>query len=302
MTTALQDAADGADPDAGDAEEIVLGGAVDVDGEGGAVAQGPREFGIEIEVEGGVLFVGDFGDGVAVEAQEPVGLVESVLANEGWGFGGKDGGGVGDGAVGGVVDASHFITTIKVVASVEDLMVVGVVGSDNHLGRLAGGGEGFGLVGSGDVFVAARFFVFFDAKTNAAHGLAGAAEVFFGGEGGETFLCRKLDVDTNTVSIFSGLVDEFLGGFGDGFEVDVATEVMVFAQGAGDLVDLLHGVVGIADDAGAEEEAFDVVALVEVEGELDHFLRGKACARGVAGASIDAVVAIVNAGVGEEDF
>ena len=181
-------------------------------------------------------------------------------------------------------------------------MVVGVVSADNHLGGLAGGGEGFGLVGGRDVFVATGFFVFLNTLTNAAHGLAGAAEVFFGSEGGKAFLCRKFDVDTNTVSIFSGLVDEFLRGFRNGFEVDVAAEMMVFAKGARDLVDLLHGVIGIANNTGAEEEAFDVVALVEVEGELDDFLGSEPGTRGVAGAPVDAVVAIVDAGVSQENL
>lgn len=249
-----------------------------------------------------MLLVGDFGDGVAVESEEPVGLVETVLANEGWRFGGENGGGVGDGAVGGVIDAPHFVTTIKVVATVEDLVVVGVVGSDNHLGGLTGGGEGFGFGGAGDGFVAAGFFVFFDSHSDAAHGLTRAAEVLFGGESGETFLSGELDVDADAVGVFASLVDELLGGFGDGFEVDVAAEVMVFAQGAGNLVDLLHGVVGVANDAGAEEEAFDVVTLVEVESELYHFLRSEARAWGVAGAPVDAVVAVVNTGVGEENL
>lgn len=229
-------------------------------------------------------------------------MIESVFANEGWGLGREDGRGVGDGAVGGVVDASHFVATIEVVAAVKNLVVVRVVGADDHLGGLAGGGEGFGLVLAGDGFVAARFFVFLDAHSDAAHGLTSTAEVFLGGEGFEAFLGGEFDVDADAVGVKAGLVDEFLRGFGDGLEVDVAAEVMVLAQGAGDLVDLLHGVVGIADDAGAEEEAFDVVAFVEVEGELDDFLWGEAGARGVAGAPVDAVVAVVDAGVGEENL
>ena len=84
--------------------------------------------------------------------------------------------------------------------------------------------------------------------------------------------------------------------------MDVAAEVVLFAEGACDGDDLFHGVVCIADDAGAEEEAFDVVAFVEVEGEFDDFVGGEGGAADVAGAAVDAVVAVVDAGVGEEEF
>jgi hypothetical protein len=65
---------------------------------------------------------------------------------------------------------------------------------------------------------------------------------------------------------------------------------------------LLHGEVGAADDAGAKEESFDIVPLVEVEGEGDDFLGGESGATDVTGSSVDAVVAVVEADVGEEDF
>jgi hypothetical protein len=84
--------------------------------------------------------------------------------------------------------------------------------------------------------------------------------------------------------------------------VDIAAEVVGFAEGLGDLDDLLHGEVCAADDAGAEEEAFDVVPLVEVEGEGDYFLGGEASATDVTGSSVDAVVTVVEADVGEENF
>lgn len=84
--------------------------------------------------------------------------------------------------------------------------------------------------------------------------------------------------------------------------MDIAAEVVGFPEGFRDGDDLLHGVVGIADDAGAEEEAFDVVTLVEVEGELDDFVCGEDGAADVAGSTVDAVVAVVDAGVGKEEL
>ena len=47
-------------------------------------------------------------DVVTVEAHEPVGLVEAMLADERRGLEGETGGGVGDGAEGGVVNAAEL--------------------------------------------------------------------------------------------------------------------------------------------------------------------------------------------------
>ncbi|MNJ67262.1 hypothetical protein D3C77_634210 [compost metagenome] len=62
---------------------------------------------------------------------------------------------------------------------------------------------------------------------------------------------------------------------------------------------LFHGVVRRADDAGAEEQAADAVAPVEVQGQPDHFLGAEARAWHVAGAAVDAVLAVVEAKVGQ---
>lgn len=161
------------------------------------------------------------------------------------------------------------------------------------------GGEGrrFGCAG-----LAFFGMALVDFAPDMAHGLFGAEEVFFGGECVEALLGGEFDVDADAVGVLTGEGDEGLGGFGNGFEMDVASEMVLLAQFACDIDDEFHGVVGAADDAAAEEEAFDVVALVEVEGELDDFVGGEAGAGDVAGAAVDAVVAVVEAGIGHEDL
>ena len=57
-----------------------------------------------------------------------------------------------------------------------------------------------------------------------------------------------------------------------------------------------------ADDAGAEEEPFNVITFVEIEGECDDFLGSEASAPDITGTAIDAVVAVVEADVREEDL
>jgi hypothetical protein len=54
--------------------------------------------------------------------------------------------------------------------------------------------------------------------------------------------------------------------------MDIAAELVFLPQRARDPDQLLHGVVGVADDAGGQEQPLDVVALVEVERQPDHLL------------------------------
>ena len=51
-----------------------------------------------------------------------------------------------------------------------------------------------------------------------------------------------------------------------------------------------------------QEQALDVVALVEVDREVDHLLDGEAGAPHVARAAVDAVGAVVHAEVGQQDL
>ena len=84
--------------------------------------------------------------------------------------------------------------------------------------------------------------------------------------------------------------------------MDVAAEVVLLAQDTPDPNQLLHGVVGGADDARGQEQPFDIVALVKLYGQVDHFLDAEAGAPNVAGAVIDAIRAVEHAEVGEQDL
>ena len=84
--------------------------------------------------------------------------------------------------------------------------------------------------------------------------------------------------------------------------MNVTAEQLFGTQKFRNADELLHGVIGALDDAGAEEEAFDVVALVELSREEDDFFGSEAGARSVAGNAVDAVAAIVDAIVREKEF
>jgi hypothetical protein len=126
--------------------------------------------------------------------------------------------------------------------------------------------------------------------------------VLFGRERLQAARCRELHVDGNAVGVKAGLVDQLGIGIGNGLEVDIAAKLVVFAQGARHLDDLLHRVIGRADDAGREEQALDIVALVECQGELDDLLSGEARAADVRALAVDAIMAVENAAVGEQIF
>ena len=75
---------------------------------------------------------------------------------------------------------------------------------------------------------------------------------------------------------------------------------MRLAQLPRDVDDQLHRVVRAADDAAAEEEPLDEVALVEIEREPHHLVRREARALHIAGSAVDAVVAVVEARIREQ--
>ena len=59
---------------------------------------------------------------------------------------------------------------------------------------------------------------------------------------------------------------------------------------------------GILDDAGAEKEPLDIIAALEAESEINHLLGGEPRASHIRALTIDAIVAIENAMVGEQQL
>ncbi|MNT35167.1 hypothetical protein D3C72_1711850 [compost metagenome] len=84
--------------------------------------------------------------------------------------------------------------------------------------------------------------------------------------------------------------------------MDVAGVPMLLAQPSCDLHHAFHRVVRIADDAAGKEQALDVIALVEVQGERDHLVHAETRALHVAGHPVHAVSAVVHAEVGQQDL
>lgn len=291
-----KDAVDVFHAESGDAQQGFAGSGVDVEREFMTVPERPREFRIDVEIEERTLLADDLAGGESVMAHEPVGLVEPVFADERRGFGRKDAGGVWDRAEGRVVDALQPVGTVEFIGPGKEIRVRGCIGADDDLGALSGG--------VAQLFVAVAFPVrgILEFVADAAHGLFGASEILFRGEDVEALLFGQFEVDADAVGVTRGFLDERGRGFGDRLEMDVAPEIVNLAERFRDGDDALHRVVRVARDAGTEEEPLDVVPLVEIEGEIDGFLHGEGGAAHVAGSTVDTVVAIVDAAVGEQDF
>jgi hypothetical protein len=183
-----EDAVHRAAAEARDAQERLAPRSVHVHGELLAVAQRPGELGVHGEIE--VAARRDLLGRELVEAHEPVGLVEPVLAQEGRLDQRKLGGRVGDGREGGVVDALEPVGAVEAGRGLQDGGVVGRVGADDHLGGLAGRSEA-GRPGALEGPVLGRLA----PQADVAHVSPDLAGILLGRELRQGDLGRKLDVD-----------------------------------------------------------------------------------------------------------
>ena len=84
--------------------------------------------------------------------------------------------------------------------------------------------------------------------------------------------------------------------------MDVAGKAVLAPQLLGDEHHLFHRVVGGPDDAGGQEKSFDIIALIKFGRQRHDLVDREPRAADVRGASIDAVGAVVQTVVGEQDF
>ena len=141
-----------------------------------------------------------------------------------------------------------------------------------------------------------------DVYAHARHGPPDRLPVFLRRQRVQTFGCGQLHVDAQPVGIAARTRQQLGACFGYGLEVYVAAEVMLFAQHTRHFDHLFHGVVGASDDAGAEKQTFDAIAAIEVERELHDFVYAEARPRHIAADPVDAIQAIVEAVIGEQNL
>ena len=253
----------------------------------------PGELRVDIEVEHATL-AADLRHLEAVEAQQPVGLVEPVLAHQGRSGRRQLAARIGDRAEGGVIDPLQPVGAIEIGGEIEDRAVGRCVGADDHLRALAGRREAARMLQ-----VLFRFRLV-ELQPQPAHGAADRRNALFRRQRRQPLLGRQLDIDRQPIGIEPRLGDQRLARLGNRLQVDVALEAVLDPQRPRHRHHLLHRVVGIADDAGGEEQAFDIVAAVEIERQLDDFRDGEAGARHVGRGAVDAIEAVEIAGIGQE--
>jgi hypothetical protein len=141
-----------------------------------------------------------------------------------------------------------------------------------------------------------------DPLLDSAHGGAGSLHVLFRRELSESRGCGKFDVQADAIGPTTSFLNQGGRRFGDRLQVNVTAELMTHPQRARDRDDLLHGVIRIANDSRTEEQAFDVIAPIKLERQTHHFLGRKPRSLHVARHAIDAVEAVVDAVIREENF
>ena len=137
---------------------------------------------------------------------------------------------------------------------------------------------------------------------DVAHRAVDAFVILVGSQQLQVAFGRDFDVDAHAVGVASGLGHQFAAGTGNAFQMDISVETMDSAEVLGNAHQTFHRVIGITHHPTAQEKPFDIVAAIELHGEvykLGHRQRGT---RQVVAAAVDAVGTIVNAIIGEHDF
>ena len=89
---------------------------------------------------------------------------------------------------------------------------------------------------------------------------------------------------------------------GDSFGVDVTVETILLPQDTQGTDHLLHGVVRIAQYAAGEEQTFYVIPPKEADGQFRQFTGREGGAARIIAASVNAVLAVVHAGIAHQDL
>ena len=111
-----------------------------------------------------------------------------------------------------------------------------------------------------------------------------------------------LDVDAQPIRPKTRFVDQCFARARYGLQMNIAVEFVYRSQLLRYAHQPLHGSIGILEDAAAQEQAFDVVAPVEVHGKVHHFFHGEGCALHIIAASAHAICTVEYTMVGEQDL
>ena len=138
--------------------------------------------------------------------------------------------------------------------------------------------------------------------TQTCHGTVNRRAVFFRRQRLQAADGGQLDIDAQAIRIQAGAGQQIGRRIRNGFKVDVAAKIMVFAQHARHFNHLLHGVVRILNNAAGQKQAFNAVAAVKIKRQLNNFIDAEARPGHIAADPVDAVKAVIGAKIGEQYF
>ena len=291
-----QDAPGGGHPHPGDPQQQLVVRPAHLHREELQVAEGPAALGVQPGVQIGVVLVQELVGAEVIVPQQPVRLIEPVLPEQGRpeALGGGEERAGGHGHIGGVEHPLEPVAAVEPLAEPEDVEVALRGGPHDHLGGLARRGEAGGVAEEAQLLPGAE-----DAVPDLPHGGEDGGLALVRGQPLQRRLGGQLDVHAQPVAQQAQPVGEQGVRPRDGLGVDIPREAPLPQQPQlGDHP--LGGVVRVPEDGGGEEEALDVVAPVEAGGELTELPGGEGGPGHVVGAAVDAVGAVVGAGVGHE--
>ena len=263
------------------------------------VGQGPGALGVQLGVQGGPVWGEELLRLEVVEPQQPVRLVQPVLPEQGRpeGLGGGEQRVCPHRDVGGEEHPLKAVLPVHPLGEFQDLVVALPGGPHDHLGGLARRGKGRGVAEPLPLGLGLA-----DAVPDLGHGLEDVLGPLVRGQESQAPGGGELDVHRQPVGQPPQLGGEEGIGPGDGLGVDVPGKAVVRPEEGEGPDQQFRGVVWAAHHGGTEEEPFDVVAPVEVDGEVGQLPGGEHGPGQVVGGAVDAVLAVVNAHVGQEQL
>ena len=285
--------------DARDPEKGAVVGSVHLHGEFLQVVHGPVALGVQAKVQVGAVRGEKLVGPEVVEPQQPVRLVQPVLPQQGRleVQGGGQQGALRHGDVGGEKDPLEPVCPVHPLGELENVAVGLVGGPHDHLGGLPRRGKG----GRVAVFHLVRL-VGQDAVPDLLHGPEDVVPGLVRSQQGQAPGGGQLDVHRKPVRQPAQPLGQRRVRPGDGLGVDVTGEVILLPEDGQGVGHPLRGVVRVPHHRGAEEKALDVVAPVEVHGQVRQLPGGEHGPGQVVGGPVDAVPAVVAAHVGHQDL
>ena len=175
-------------------------------------------------------------------------------------------------------------------------MVVRLRGSaHDHLGALPGGGKLGRVAVKGKLLPAGSA-----GHRDLLHGAKDGVPPLVRGKQVQAALAGQLHVHAQTVGQIPQLLQKLRACARNGLGVDVAPEAVFTPQQPQHRQHPLGGVVRGAQHRAGQKQPLDVVAAVELHGQLCQFPGRKGGAGDIVGAAVDAVAAVEGAAVGHE--